>query len=111
MLLYKLLLNNVDGKIYHSIKNIYAETSACISINNAKTDWFFCKSGVNQGDNCSPTLFSIFIDDLVKEINNLGLGISVGDTKVSALLYADDIAVISLTEQDMQRLLDTLHDW
>ena len=46
----------------------------------------------------------------MKEINNLRLGISVGDTKVSALLYADDIALVSLTEQDMQRLLDTLHD-
>ena len=30
---------------------------------------------------------------------------------MSVLLYADDIALISLTEQDMQRLLDTLHDW
>ena len=58
-----------------------------------------------------PTLFSIFIDDLVKELNNLGLGVSVGDVKVSALLYADDIALVSLTEQDMQQLLDTLHDW
>ena len=46
----------------------------------------------------------------MKEINHLGLGISVCDTKVSALLYADDIALVSLTEQDMQRLLDTLHD-
>ena len=111
MLLYKLLLNNVDGKIYHSIKSIYTETSACISINNTRTDWFFCKSGVKQGDNCSPTLFSIFVDDLVKEINNLGLGVSVGDTGVSAFLYADDIALISLTEQDIQRLQDTFHDW
>ena len=60
-------------------------------INNTRTDWFFCKSGVKQGDNCSLTLFSIFVDDLVKELNNLGLGVSVGDTRVSALLYADDI--------------------
>ena len=52
-----------------------------------------------QGDNCSPTLFSIFIDDLVKEINSLGLGINVVDTKVSIFLYADDIALISLTDQ------------
>ena len=109
MLLYKLLLNNVDGKIYHSIKSIYAETSACIRINNTRTNWFFCKSGVKQGDNCSPTFFSIFVNDLVKEINNLGLGVSVGDRRVSALLYADDIALISITEQDMQHLLDTLH--
>ena len=111
MLLYKLLLNNIDGKVYNSVKSIYAETSACIRINSTRTDWFYCKSGVKQGDNCSPTLFSIFIDDLVKEINNLGLGVSVGDVKVSALLYADDIALVSLTEEDMQQLLDTLHDW
>ena len=52
---------------------------------------------MKQGDNCSPILFSMFIDDLVKEINSLGLGINVGDTKVSVLLYADDIALISLT--------------
>ena len=31
-----------------------------------------CKSGVKQGDNCSPTLFSVFVDDLVKETNALG---------------------------------------
>ena len=33
MLLYKLLLNNIDGKIYESIKTIYANTSACIRLN------------------------------------------------------------------------------
>ena len=47
----------------------------------------------------------------MKELNNLGLGVSEGDVKVSALLYADDTALVSLTEQDMQQLLDTLHDW
>ena len=40
-----------------------------------------------------------------------GLEINVGDTNVSILLYADDIALISLTEQDTQRLLNTSHDW
>ena len=30
---------------------------------------------------------------------------------MSILLYADDIVLISKSEQDMQRLLDTLHDW
>ena len=76
MLLYKLLLNNIDGKLYNSIKSIYAETS-------------YCHSGVKQGDNCSPTLFSIFVDDLVLEVNALGLAITVDDIKISILLYAD----------------------
>ena len=102
MLLYKLLLYKIDGKMYESIKSIYANTSACVTINGKSTSWFSCKSGVKQGDNCSPTLFSIFIDDLVREINDLGLGINVGEDKVSLLLYADDIVMVAYNERDMQ---------
>ena len=80
-------------------------------MNGKTSSWFSCKSGVKQGDNCSPTLFSIFIDDLVKEINALGLGIKVGEEKLSLLLYADDIVLVAHNEQEMQTLLDKLHDW
>ena len=59
MLLYKLFLNNIDGKIYESIKTIYANTSACIKLNGKTSSWFSCISGVKKGDNCSPILFSI----------------------------------------------------
>ena len=60
------------------------------------TDWFYCHSGVKRGDNCSPTLFSIFVDDFVREINDLGLGITVNDAKVSVLLYADDMCLLAI---------------
>ena len=66
---------------------------------------------MKQGDNCAPTLFSIFFDDIVKEINALGLGISAGDAKLLILLYADGIVLVAYNEQDMQTLLDKVHDW
>ena len=40
-------------------------------------------------------LFSIFIDDLVREINRLNLGINVGSRKISILLYVDDIFILA----------------
>ena len=80
MLLYKLLLYNIDGKLYNSIKSIYVSTSACFRVNQKTTNWFSCKSGVKQGDNYSLTLFSILIDDLVQEINSFQLGINTSDT-------------------------------
>ena len=86
-----MLLNNIDGKLYNSIKSLYVQTTASIRINNKMTDWCLCNSGVKQGDNLLPTLFSIFIDDLVDEINEHGLGVNIGDSKLSILLYADDI--------------------
>ena len=57
MLLSKLLLYNIDGKLCNSIKSIYASTSGYVRVNQKTTNWFSCKSGVKQGDNCSPTLF------------------------------------------------------
>ena len=111
MLLYKLLLYNIDGKIYNSIKSLYVQTTASIRLNNKMSDWFLCNSGVKQDDNLSPTLFSVFIGDLVDEINKLGLGINIGESKLSLLLYADDIILMAENECDMQKMLDKLHDW
>ena len=39
----------------------------------------------------SPTLFNIFINDLSTELNSLRIGITLGDDKISHLLYADDL--------------------
>ena len=40
MLLYKLLLNGIDGKLYNSIKNIYTSSVSTVRINNKLTEWF-----------------------------------------------------------------------
>ena len=83
MLLYKLILHRIDGKVYNSIKNIYAHTSSCVRINNSHTDWFDCTTGVKQGCNLSPTLFAIFANDLVQNINDPDIGITMGNAKIS----------------------------
>ncbi len=111
MMLYKLLRNNIDGKLYGSVKSIYQHSVSCVRINNKCTEWFDCKTGVKQGDNLSPTFFSIFVNDLVSEINDLDLGVTIGDSKLSMLLYADDIVFISLCEANLQRMLDCLNEW
>ena len=54
------------------------------------SNWFNVVNGVGQGDNLSPTLFGRFINDLAIEIQSLNLGISIGEHKVSILLYLLD---------------------
>jgi hypothetical protein len=81
MLLYKLLRSGIDGKIYTAIKSMYEQTVSCARINNIMTQWFDCKKGVVKGNSLSPTLFAVFINDLVAEINSLDLGVSIGKTK------------------------------
>lgn len=95
MLLYKLLLNAIDGKVYSALKSMYEHIVSCIRINNTLTSWFDCKSGVARGSNLSPMLFAIIVNDLVREVNELGLGVNINNSAVSILLYADDIALVA----------------
>ena len=47
----------------------------------------------------------------LKEINDLDLGTEVGDRKLSLLLYADDIVLMSDTETKLQAMLNTVDTW
>ena len=111
ILFYKLLQNNIDGKMYHTLKAIYTLTNTCVKINDKTTDWFTTRSGVRQGDCLSPTLFSLFLNDFFHELNALNKGVQVGDDNITVLAYADDIAIITESEQDMQIILNTLENW
>jgi hypothetical protein len=61
---YKLLLNNINGKMYRLILNMYDNIKSCVVYNNCKSDFFRCENGVRQGENLFPFLFSIFLNDL-----------------------------------------------
>lgn len=111
LLLYKLLTLGLKGHIYENIKCIYHEAICCINVNNMLTDWFKTDSGVKQGDTLSPTLFNIFINDLVTDVKSLNLGIDIDGCKVSILLYADDIVLIAESESDLQKMLDCVYNW
>ena len=111
LLLFKLLDYNINGNIYFAIKKLYSETHNCIRVNSMYTRWFPSLYGVRQGDCLSPTLFSIFLNDLTLMINEANLGISISGRNIGILLYADDIVLLAKNELNLQRQLDILNTW
>jgi hypothetical protein len=61
---HKMLLNNINGKMYDVIFNMYCNIKSCIVFNKCKSDYFTCDNGIRQGENLSPFLFSLFLNDL-----------------------------------------------
>ena len=105
MLQEKLLLKGICGKILNSIKAMYTNTTSRILLGQHMTDWFLTINGVRQGDTLPPTLFAIFINDLIVELNILKKGVDIHGDNVAAMLYADDLVIIAESEKDLQDML------
>ena len=58
----------------------------------------------------SPILFSVFVNDLLKEVEQTGLGIQLSSGKtVGGMLFADDFVGISDLKESLQKLLDVVY--
>ena len=65
-----------------------------------------------QGCSLSPILFSIFINDLLKEAEQIGLGIQLSSGKtVGGMLFADDFVGISDSKERLQKRLDVVYSY
>ena len=111
LMLYKLLVNGVDGNFYNAIKSLYAGTISQLRINSHLTDIFTVTNGVRQGDTISPTLFNLYTNDLVDELNALKCGVDIDGRCVSILLYADDVVIMSDSEDKLQKMINCVYSW
>ena len=91
MLYLKLLKNKVNRNFYNVIIALCKATKSCVQINNIITAWFGNLQGVQQGNNLSSTLFNIYLNYLAKQLNELELGVSLGNIPICILLYADGL--------------------
>ena len=59
----------------------------------------------------SPILFAIFIDGLAQALKQVQVGSVLEGTRFNLTLFADDIAILAESRQDLQNLLDAAFDY
>ena len=60
----KLLASNINGKRFQIIFNMHKGIKSCVSYNGEQSSFFSSFRGVRQGENLSPVLFALFLNDL-----------------------------------------------
>ena len=127
----KLLDAGVNGNIFTVIHNLYKNAKSCVKYCGVTSKLHFCCNiGIRQGENLSPLLFAIYVNDFNATLSQHFQGLShahnyynvfcndpntVTMFKMFTLLYADDTVVMAESPQELQTALDTLyqycHDW
>ena len=69
---------------------------------HGKTGQFEIEVGLHQGSGLSPFLFTMVLDTISEECRN-GLPWE--------LLFADDLAIVADSEEDLQRRMAEVADW
>ena len=116
----KLILNGINGKILQVIYNMYETAKSCVKQQSMISGLFACNMGVRQGENLSPLLFAIFLNDFEISLSSKYSGLTtinelsqiLGTDNIEffinmyTLLYADDTLVLAESPQEMQLALD-----
>ena len=115
---YKLINNGIQGKILNVVTNLYAQVKSCVFLNGKKSDFFISARGVRQGENLSPLLFSLFVNDIEDEFLKQNCKyINLDDDrldnfiKLLILMYADDTIILADTDKNLQLALKALQSY
>lgn len=122
----KMLQSGVNGKVLRVIRNMYEAAKSCVRVGNVRSEFFSCNTGVRQGENLSPILFSFFLNDFddflaahnfngpsdlnatcrCEFLENLEIFL-----RLAVLLYADDMILLANSPEGLQQGLDLLEEY
>ena len=108
-LLYTLILNGLSLKFILLIKSMYTELQAAVKL---LTLYFSSLVGVRQACNLSPMLFNLFVNDTFDPFDNVKCDPVKLQTKlIHCLMYADDLLILSETENGLTKSLERLSNY
>ena len=107
-LLLKLAKLDIKGPFYDIIRSMNRENDLHVRIHDTLMGTFAPKLGVRQGDNLSPNLFKISINDLPNIFSERDDQVELDGIRISSLLYADDLTSLSTSKSGLQSCLNKL---
>ena len=68
-------------------------------------------NGVRQGCSLSPMLFNVYVEDALMEVRRrMEVGISIQGEMIDMLRFADDIAVLTESREELENFLNVMEE-
>ena len=111
----KLIFKNAPFIFLQIIIFWYSALYCRVRWENHHSEWFQIMAGVRQGGILSPDFYCLYVDDLITKLQQLNVGCHVKGVFTAALLYADDMTLLSPSLRGLQKLLNVCErycrDW
>ena len=104
-LFQKLMCKGLPAVVVRVLVFMYEEQQGWVKLGGKKSSSFALTNGTRQGSVLSPLLFSIYLDDLLRELRKLQLGCHIGGLWYGACGYADDLILLAPNRQVLQRMV------
>ena len=93
-------------------EKLYAGQEATVRTRHGTTDWFQIGKGVRQDCILSPYLFNVYAEYIMRNagLDETQAGIKIAGRHINNLRYADDITLISESEEKLKSLLMKVKD-
>ena len=102
----------VSSKMLKMIENMYSKIKTRVRSSEGYTNSFLLENGLMQGECLSPSLFSMYLNDIVEHIESVeSMGVLLGNTKITVLKYADDLVLFAKSAESLQLGLNALHQF
>ena len=92
-----------------ALEQLYAKSTSKVRVGAKFSEKFPCSVGVRQGCVLSPSLFNVFLEEIVSTtVEELAGGVCVQGLLVNNLRFADDIALITDESNELKLLTNRL---
>mgnify|MGYP006273469667 CR=1 FL=1 len=101
----------IEEGLIQIIEALYNTSSSAVLLNGQVGDYFKTSVGVRQGCLLSPTLFNLFLENIMREtLYDFHSTISIGGRPINNLRFADDIDLMGGSNKELQNLTNRLVD-
>ena len=89
------------------LRNLYAGQEAAVRTGHGTIDWFQIGKGIHQVCILSPCLFNLYAEYIMRSarLDEAQAGIKVAGRNMNNLRYADDITLMTESEEELKSLL------